>query len=382
MKRIYWRPSDVSRRVMVLLCLMALGSLFVVERFKARILQPYYAQKIAAARLAEKCFAAVKAERLRRDTPIDPETDPAQTGLVGVGASLVTSDVGDLAAKRTTINPNFAAVVVGQLKECGVRPGDMIAVQCTGSFPAMNINVLAAIETLNLQPILVTSASSSSWGANFTNFLWLDMEKTLYEAGLIHTRSVAVSVGGIEDRGLGMSRQAIRIITNAIASSGLPFIAPKDNAESVRLHMETYSRRAQGREMKVLVNVGGLATSLGGLRGKHSFKPGINRVVPPGALERDSIMASFIRQEHGVVINLLNIQMLARKYGLPFDPPTMPIVGRGGIFATEGYNRWLAGGALLLIIGTLWTFVRMDVGLRFLQSLRSKGRAGHPEPMI
>ncbi len=305
---------------MVLLCLMALGSLFVVERFKVRILQPYYAQKIAAARLAEKCFAAVKAERLRRDAPIDPETDPAQTGLVGMGASLVTSDVGDLAAKRTTINPNFAAVVVGQLKECGARPGDIIAIQCTGSFPAMNINVLAAIETLNLQPILITSASSSSWGANFTNFLWLDIEKTLYEAGLIHTRSVAVSVGGIEDRGLGMSRQGVRIITNAIASSGLPFIAPKDNAESVRLHMETYSRRAQGREMKVLVNVGGLATSLGGLRGKHSFKPGINRVVPPGAL--------------------------------------------------------------LLIVATLWTFVRMDVGLRFLQSLRSKTRAGHPEPMI
>ena len=382
MKRIYWRPSDVSRRVMVLLCLISLGGLFVVERFRSRILQPHYEAKTAAARLAEKCFAALKAERLRRDIPIDPETDPAQTGLVGTGASPVTSSAGVLPAKRTTLNPNFAAVLVALLKQCGLKEGDLVAVGCTGSFPALNVCVLAAAETLKLQPIIISSASSSQWGANHRNFLWLDMEKMLFEAGLIHWRSVAASVGGIEDRGLGMTREGIKLLADAIAAHGLTYIAPKDHADSVRQHMEIYRKHAGGRRIKALVNVGGLATALGRLTGKKEFKSGVNRVVPPGVVDKDSIMATFIRQDRAAVVNLLGIEKLARTYGLPFDPQTTPIVGKGGIFATEGYNQFLAAGALLMILATLWVFVRTDVGFRFLQSFRSKGRGGHPEPMI
>ena len=89
----------------------------------------------------------------------------------------MTSLPGHLGSKQTSINPNFAAVVVGMLKDAGVQEGDCVAVGCTGSFPAMNVAVYSALETLRARPIVICSAGSSQYGANTPDLLWIDMER-------------------------------------------------------------------------------------------------------------------------------------------------------------------------------------------------------------
>ena len=72
--------------------------------------RPAYQKKIEASRLALEAMELVKNERLGRGLPIDAETDPAESGLIGSFVTPITTDAGDLEAKQTAINPNFAAV--------------------------------------------------------------------------------------------------------------------------------------------------------------------------------------------------------------------------------------------------------------------------------
>ena len=60
---------------------------------------------------------------------------------------------------------------------------ELVIAQCkagiVGSFPALNVSLLAACEQMQLRALPITSVGSSMWGANDPAFTWLDMEKLL-----------------------------------------------------------------------------------------------------------------------------------------------------------------------------------------------------------
>jgi poly-gamma-glutamate system protein len=382
MKRVYWRPREVSRRVLFLICVLALGGLFVVERFKTKSRERHYSSKIAAADLANKAMKALKVERLSRSLAIDPATDPAQTGLIGSVMTPVTSKSGKLSAKQTSVNPNFAAVIVQMLKEADAHEGDTIAIGFSGSFPALNICVLAAVETLKLRPLVIVGVSASQWGANEPEFLWPDMEQTLINQGILRVKSLAASIGGIDDRGFGLGKQGRDLILHNIESNNLTFLHPNSYQESVDLRMELYHRYAGDARIKAYINVGGLTSSIGKEIGRKEFKPGINTHVPPGVSGTDSVMARFILQEGATVINLREVETLARTYGLPTAPETIPPVGEGKIYFRVRQNPYWASGVLAIVVGCIWAFVRTDVGFRIFQTTRHSKTKEHPEPMV
>jgi poly-gamma-glutamate system protein len=47
--------------------------------------------------------------------------------MIGLATSPITSTTGYLKVKQTTVNPNWAAVLVDMLKRAGVKEGDAIA---------------------------------------------------------------------------------------------------------------------------------------------------------------------------------------------------------------------------------------------------------------
>jgi len=158
--------------------------------------QPHYKEKISAANYMLQGMEIIKQYRLEHIGAISKKIDPMRSGLIGVLSSPITSTTVDIDAKLTTINPNWAAVIVSMLKEAKVKNGSTVAVSFTGSFPAMNLAVLSAARALNLRLIIVTSVSSSTWGANIPNFTWLDMEYLLHTKEFFSYRSVAASLGG------------------------------------------------------------------------------------------------------------------------------------------------------------------------------------------
>jgi poly-gamma-glutamate system protein len=382
MKRVYWRPQGVSRRALVLIALIAVGALTLVERFPVQTKQPYHDDKLAAARLTRDAFKLLKSEKQRLGIPLDSEGDPHQTGMIGTALTPVTSNTGYLTAKRASINPNFAAVVVQMLKRAGLQRGDLIAVGSSGSFPALNVAAFAAIQTLGLEPIVISSASASEWGANDVGFLWLDMERVLVEHQVFGFRSVAASLGGMDDRGFGMSKHGRSLLSAAIDRNALIKIEPKTIVEAIERRMQIYQENAGERPIKAYLNVGGGTASVGTQIGKKQFKPGLNLEPPRGAGLMDSVMLRF--SERGApVIHMTGISQLAKQHGLRANSDgIIPPVGEGEIYVKAEYNRWLALGGIIAVLAAMLAFIRLDVGLRILRVAPRRKQAPQPQQMV
>ena len=352
MKSVYWQPHRAGRPALVTMALLSIGALLLVESHRRRVAERYYEEKVAAAHLAADCMETIKQRRIALGHPIDPAVDPAQTGLIGAALTPATSTAGRLAAKRTAANPNFAAIVVALLKRSGVERGDTVAIGYSGSFPSLNIAVEAAVQTLDLRPIGISSAAASQWGANLPDFLWLDMEKTLYDEGKIHFRSRAASLGGIEDRGLGMSDQTQQTLRQGIARTGLATIEAENFTQSVERRMQLYQDQAGTKPIKCYINIGGGATSVGKSLGKKQFHSGLHTRLPARARNIDSVMTRFLAA--GVpVIHLIRVRALAGRYGLETEPRSPAIVGQGEVFERYQYNAWYAAAALAGILAML-----------------------------
>lgn len=314
---------------------------------------PLYDVKLAAARRTLKAFAVLKKERLRRDIPIDSVNDPALSGLIGYKDSPITTTTGDLLAKQMTINPNWAALVVELLREAKVKRGDYVAVHMTGSFPALNVATLIAIETYGAIPVWVSSAGSSSWGANIPDFTWPDMEKALREKGVIKGASLLVSLGGNNDVGAGLPEEGRRMLREAIRRNGYRLLEVLPLQRSVDAKYSALKGAAKGK-IRAFINIGGGVASLGSHEVGELLNPGVNwpRTYTDLSLSDypvEGLVAKFLK-EGAPVIHLLHVRTLAKRYGLPLVVAAMPEVGEGRLFFEERYVLWVQA---LLLFGYL-----------------------------
>jgi len=378
MKKIYWRPQGIPLTALLLICAFSIGGFAFIEKFQKRVKHRYHQEKVLAARLALEAMDVLKEERLQRGLEIDPEADPTRSGLIGSAMTPVTSDAGDLEDKQTSINPNFAAVVVEMLKRTKVKEGDPVAVSFTGSFPALNICVCAAIQALKLEPIIISSLASSQWGANEPDFLWVDMERLLYEMHIFPFRSTAASIGGKSDRGREMTQAGRDSLKEAMQRNGLTPIQWHTIHENVQHRMKIYYKNGTP---KVFINVGGGVIAVGKRAYKRTLKPGLILSEPKTELRANSVMYRFL-EERIPVVHLEDVRSIAKSYGLNLHPTKMPAIGEGDIYFSREYSPLLAGVILLAIIVMLYMFGRSTLGFRISQAASHKGELGPPEPMI
>jgi poly-gamma-glutamate system protein len=341
-----------SNVVLGLLFLLALLALLAVENGKTDVKQSWYEEKLKAARLCELASNHLKSLRLEKGIFIDAINDPNQTALIGQEYTLITTDRGNINSKLSSNNPNFAAVIVQLLKDAGVRQNDHVAVAFTGSFPALNIAVIAALETLHLNPIIITSVGSSNFGANDPYFTWLDMERELYNAGIFTSRSVAASIGGGNDNGRGLSPEGRELILKAIRRNGMEIIYEKHLEESIGRRLEIYDSCRSNHPIKAYINVGGGIASLGNTINGRLIPAGLTQFLPMRNYPVRGIIIEMGRKKIPI-IHLLNIDKLLSDYGLPVNPVPLPEPGDGGIFSEKRYNLTItsiATGILVIVI--------------------------------
>jgi poly-gamma-glutamate system protein len=347
----------------------------LVEGLPEKTRKKHFREKLQAAKAMAQGMEIIRQARLSLFGRIDLRHDPNSTGMIGSGLTPITSKTGVLSAKQTAANPNFAAVMIHLFKRAGLKEGDVVAMAFSGSFPSLNLAALTAAEVLKLKPVAITSMSASRWGANDPQLTWLDMERRLFEKGAIGHLSVAASLGGERDRGGGIPPDGIRMLQEAIKRNGIEYIDPPDLSSSFDLRMNIYDEEAQGKPIACYVNVGGGAGSVGTSLVKKLFKYGLNRSTPqPGRL-RDSVITRMSR--NGVpVINLIYVDKIARRYGLPVRPERPPRAGEGGIFAAMGYNMALTWGVLIFLVLAIFILLRMDYYQYFLRLRGSLQPAG------
>jgi poly-gamma-glutamate system protein len=294
-----------------------------------------------ASDLMARAAAALRDCRAARGVPVVPSDDPNGTGLIGVERSVITTSLGSLEAKRTTTNPDFAALVVRLLRDAGVRRGDIVGVGASSSFPALIVATLAAAEAMGVEPLVISSLGASEWGANIPGFGWLEMEECLRGEGLAGSAPIARSLGGEGDAGLDMDPEGRALIESRVRAGGVLFIDEPSLERNVAARMARFRESAGGRTLKAFVNIGGSWANMGTDPEVLKIEPGLARsvFVPPPA-RRGVIQAMAAA---GVpVIHLLNIKGLCERYGLPWDPRPLPAPGQSRIFRLAVARSWPA----------------------------------------
>jgi poly-gamma-glutamate system protein len=271
----------------------------------------------------EKALETLRLFRSRLALPVDGFLDPNATGIIGLEYSDLTTTTGALTAKRTSCNPAFAALVARLLLQAGCARGDAVSVCFTGSFPALNVAVLSACAALGLEARIISSVGASSYGANIPGFTWLDMEKELRAAGVFPYISVAVSYGGVVETGGGLDGTGLILAGEAVSRHGAPLLEEGDYRDAAR--MAEHRKKildAPGRPV-CHINVGGALAALGWVPEAAHLDNGLLRKIPSTQDPARGLIFRYM--EEGIpVIHLLQVERLAARHALPYDPVPLP----------------------------------------------------------
>jgi poly-gamma-glutamate system protein len=349
-----------SNFVLLFVAVLSLGGFYIVENNKIMRKGKWYDEKLEAARLCQQAGQTIKNFYYGDVEYVDNLNDPNETGLIGYEYSPITSERGSFSAKSTSTNPNFAALVVQFLKELDLKEGDHIAVGMTGSFPALNIAVCAALQTLKLKPVIICSVASSSWGANDPDFTWLDMTKVLSDSGMIHFKPVAASIGASHDIGRGLSLEGVEMIKEAISRNGAEFIYYDSIQDDIARRMEIYDSCVGKNPIKVYINIGGGIASLGSVKNGDRIPTDLNEKIPT-KIFKDKKGVIYEMAKRGIpVIHMLDIPKLAKVYDLPERPIPMPSPGTGELFESKKYDMAIVTPITLALLAIIIFIVYQD----------------------
>lgn len=314
----------------------------ILSRSSAAVVKTdYYETQTAAARQLEACFAAVKRYKESLGIPLSDD-DIHATGMIGLPYTGITTTTGALEAKRTAAWPDMAALCVRILHEAGIRPGDTVGAGFSGSFPGMNLAVVAACESMGVELICISSVGASTYGANNPEFTFPEMLHRLAQDGLIRTESAAVTMGGYRDIGSDMDPELSAAIKSRLADCGLNVVEEDDFTANLEFREALYEHDGP---INCFIAVGGNLTSLG--QGEEGVSLGQGVLYPDRApqLTKDSGLVQRYLSRGLPVINLLNIKKIMADYSMPYDPVIWPPIGESPVYGSIQYEKgWLALG--------------------------------------
>ncbi len=270
-----------------------------------------------AAEYMDEMITAVSRYCALNSIEIDPISDPDLTGLIGPEWTEMTSTLGHLDAKRTSIQSDFAALIVKLLNKAGVQRDDTIGLLCSGSFPGLMLASLSAAKALDLEYKIILSLGSSSFGANRPELTILDIYQILLENSLTGGKPAGVSLGGEQDTGLGWEEDIIRFLSLKISKSEYNFIRAENLQESIKVKAEILGLEQQA--ITTLINTGGAMANIGTSPSILRIKPGLvsGMKIPPD--DQQGLIHLAARNQIPV-IHLLYLKGLAVEYGLSWDP--------------------------------------------------------------
>jgi len=315
-------------------------------------------EMVRASEIMAEALEALRKCQIEKGIVLDEKADRNRTGLIGVEFSSITTSVGSLEAKRTTTNPNFAALLVYLLKKAGVKAEDTIAIGASSSFPALIVASLSAAKAMNIEPLMICSLGASQWGANNPLFHWLDIQNCLQSSGIFDVKPIALSLGGEEDTGNDMSPEGRSFLIEEAKQSQIPFLDEPNLEHNVQARIELYEEKAGRKKIKAFINIGGSWANMGTDSEILKLNPGLVRVKHFSQAEKRGLIAEMAMRKIPV-IHLLYIKGLAQRFGLPWDPEPLPNPGKGKIYLLAEERKtsfFLLAGVYFLFFALVYLF--------------------------
>lgn len=309
---------------------------------------PYYDLQIEAANKMKELSEVVKNYKIELEIPIY-DYDYFQTGLLGDEYNEYTTSLGHLESKRTSTNPDMAALLVEMFKEVGLKPNDHVAVGLSGSFPALNLAVLSASETMDLNLTIISSFGSSTYGSNQRELTFPKILAKLHEDGQTIYNSAMVTLGGDDDVASEKPREIVGPIVKEYEDLGLNVMIEPDFQENINKKVDLYYDLGN---VDCYVAVGGNLTFLGIGEFDIANRQGIlstSRIRSINFGEKDGLITYFL-SKNVPTIHLLNVRKIVTDYGLPFDPQSLGEIGTSNVYYKIGYPQVLPIMTLLVSI--------------------------------
>jgi len=327
------------KKLIVAAAIVSLAAYVVIQFRSPESVTLYSDSMIKAAQIMEQAIVTIRAYCDSTGIPIDEANDPNRTGLIGTEISPIATTLGNLEAKRTTTNPNFAAVMVYLLEQSGVIKGDTIAIGCSASFPALMIATLSAANAMEVYPIVIISLGSSSYGATNPDFNLLHIFRVLLQENIFKLEPAAISLGGDRDVGRDFDPGVTEKLVQQICASGIPFIFEADLIKNVAERIKIYRGDSEQPKISAFINIGGSHANIGTSELVLKLKPGLNEemLIPP---KQDRGVLFEMAARNIPTIHLLYVRGLALKYGLPWDPIPLPEAGENQLLLAQSYNNF------------------------------------------
>ena len=80
-----------------------------------------------------------------------PISGTFRDGLLGPEFSPITTTIGNLPAKQTALNPDFAALFIYWFDRLDLAENNQVVIQISGSFPVIGMSAVIACETMKLK---------------------------------------------------------------------------------------------------------------------------------------------------------------------------------------------------------------------------------------
>lgn len=312
---------------------------------KARTSLPYADIQLAAAERMARAEKAILETIHRENIQIEAE-DVNLTGFIGPEWTVLTSSIGVLEAKRTALQPDFAALMVKFFKQAGLKAGNIVCCGMSGSFPGLGLATIAAANEMGLTIKVIPSYSSSMYGATRPELSIVRILEMAARSGEIEYDLIEASPGGDFDRGTGNaffpdSRERIQALAR---QDNVVLIDQEEFSGNIQQRLQLF-----GAQVNCFVNIGGASANVGSRSIYLSFPNGLT-INPPRIPTGDDRGLMFEYAARGVpVIHLLNIRGLAEKNGLPYDPVPLTAPGETEVFYQTRYSSWPAITALIAL---------------------------------
>lgn len=297
--------------------------------------------------LTRKWFDIIIKEKLARGIHTDALSNIRFKELLGNDFTPITTTLGSLEAKEISTDPGFAAIIFNYLSLANVDSTSTVGFIISGSFPALAISTLAALQTIGANIIIFSSLGASSYGANQPEATWIDYENWLIEKGGLKYKTSLLTYGAENDNGEGITEEGIEILKQAAIRNKRNLFMPQNLLESV--HKKTDILISS--KIDLLINIGGNQASMGSCVHSLSFPTGLNkRVIICNDVNRGII--SRISELKIPFVHLLNINNLALENGLYLNCKK----GFSGGKTLNLYNHSLVIIIILVISASLYLY--------------------------
>jgi poly-gamma-glutamate system protein len=318
-----------------------------------RIPKAEYPQMIAAAETMHRAIKQMRLYQKQQNISTDRNIDPNLSGFIGTEFSPITTTLGDLESKQTSLNPDFAALLISWFRQLNLSPGDRVIIHASASFPALSISAIIACEAAGLEPVIATSAGASSFGANIPESTYWDMENFLWQRDIIKHRTQFATPGGDQDIGSSLWEGGMEIVAGAAQRNGYPLLIGENLEDAIEKKWKFFKLY---EPIGVFINIGGNQSALGTTPCSLQIPVGIIRHRLPCKSLEGGLIHRFNR-ENIPIVHLLKIRDIALQNGIALSPYPLPEPGQSSLYYTTYRPQWLPIISLAIMFAALFYFV-------------------------